>query len=139
MPPIRNNSIKSWNCPWTSPHTVTGHFTSWTLDSLDRISFAWKKDEFKYADWLISNKFGIKWMAVFVRTERFEDTSRRFVRNNFVKREFMSFGVKCNVSYFGRIQKPVKPWRVRLLSYICFNLQIKYSFEGTDKYVWEKL
>ena len=25
-PPILNSSIKSWNWPWISPHTVTGHF-----------------------------------------------------------------------------------------------------------------
>lgn len=25
-PPILNSSIRSWNWPWISPHTVTGHF-----------------------------------------------------------------------------------------------------------------
>ena len=39
-PPILKSSIRSWNCPWTSPHTVTGHFTSCTLDSFDSISLA---------------------------------------------------------------------------------------------------
>lgn len=27
-PPILNSSIRSWNCPWMSPQTVTGHFWS---------------------------------------------------------------------------------------------------------------
>lgn len=40
-PPILKSSIKSWNWPCTSPQTVTGHFTSWTFDSFDNISFAY--------------------------------------------------------------------------------------------------
>ena len=39
-PPILKSSIRSWNCPCTSPQTVTGHLTAWTLLSLDKISFA---------------------------------------------------------------------------------------------------
>ena len=27
IPPIRNSSARSWNCPWMSPHMVTGHLT----------------------------------------------------------------------------------------------------------------
>lgn len=33
LPPFWNNSNKSKNCPWTSPQTVTGACTGWTLDS----------------------------------------------------------------------------------------------------------
>ena len=27
FPPIRKSSARSWNCPWISPHIVTGHLT----------------------------------------------------------------------------------------------------------------
>ena len=33
-PPILNNSNKSKNYPWISPHTVTGDETGYTFDSL---------------------------------------------------------------------------------------------------------
>ena len=35
---MEKSSIKSWNYPWMSPHTVTGVYTGYTLDSLDKIS-----------------------------------------------------------------------------------------------------
>ncbi len=41
-PPIRKSSTRSWNCPWMSPQTVTGHFTGCTLDSSTKISRAYE-------------------------------------------------------------------------------------------------
>ena len=48
LPPMRRSSIRSWNWPWTSPQTVTGHLTSCTLDSFVRISLAWKIEVYSY-------------------------------------------------------------------------------------------
>lgn len=33
-PPILNSSIRSWNWPWMSPHTVTGHFYCTSVSAL---------------------------------------------------------------------------------------------------------
>jgi hypothetical protein len=41
LPPIRNNSIKSWNYPCISPQIVSGALTATMLDSSIKISFAW--------------------------------------------------------------------------------------------------
>ena len=48
LPPMRRSSIRSWNWPWTSPQTVTGHLTSCTLDSFVRISLACKIVVYSY-------------------------------------------------------------------------------------------
>ena len=40
--PVAKSFIRSWNCPWMSPQTITGLFTGWTsFDSSMRISFTW--------------------------------------------------------------------------------------------------
>uniref|UniRef100_A0A2P2IXH3 Serine/threonine-protein phosphatase n=1 Tax=Rhizophora mucronata TaxID=61149 RepID=A0A2P2IXH3_RHIMU len=37
---MRNSSTRSWNWPWISPQTVTGHLTGWTFHSSTRTSLA---------------------------------------------------------------------------------------------------
>ena len=51
--PILKSSIKSWNCPWMSPQTVTGHLTAYTLLSFDKISLAYiLKVELVFIGWI---------------------------------------------------------------------------------------
>ena len=38
-PPVWKSFMRSWNCPWMSPQTVTGLLTGCTFDSSIKISF----------------------------------------------------------------------------------------------------
>ncbi len=51
--------MRSWNCPWMSPQTITGARTRTTLGSSERIYFAYvKKDELFGKESLIRFRVG---------------------------------------------------------------------------------
>lgn len=49
--PVLNNSRRSKNWPWISPHTVTGAATGWTFDSSNKIYFAFSHTSRRSLSW----------------------------------------------------------------------------------------
>lgn len=65
--PVRNSSSRSKNCPWISPHTVTGEHTGCTFDSSRRISFAFSQTSLRSLSWrhLHSSK-SLRYLSMFI-------------------------------------------------------------------------
>jgi hypothetical protein len=64
---MQNSSIRSWNCPCVSPHTVTGARTNATFGSCARISFTRSHTSFTSRSYSVAQVFTCEmYLSIFI-------------------------------------------------------------------------